>query len=202
MCKANCNLQMATSSIFVRKVDEIDAWLHLKILGSKYFPSTNVGSLLSRNPMTMKKKVLIRRLQDNLLIDFRRRGSHYECTTVSAIKEICERVKIRLHVRFCCAFTVEILCVSTARQAFEAWNVKIHLHVRFRSTFLFASASENAFLFSCMLTWAYWLTSLKCMKPSNSRGLGVAFTIIQKSSSFTGRGLNDNRKFTNTNPTL
>ncbi len=29
---------------------------------------------------------------DNVLIDFKRRGSHYECTTVSAIKEICERV--------------------------------------------------------------------------------------------------------------
>jgi hypothetical protein len=30
---------------------------------------------------------------DNMLIDFRRRGSHYECTTVAAIKEICERVR-------------------------------------------------------------------------------------------------------------
>ena len=32
-------------------------------------------------------------VMDNLLVDFKRRGSHYEVTTVSSIKDICEEVK-------------------------------------------------------------------------------------------------------------
>ena len=29
---------------------------------------------------------------DNMFVDFRRRGSHYEVTTVSSVKDICDRV--------------------------------------------------------------------------------------------------------------
>ena len=42
--------------------------------------------------MNCNQEALEKGILDNVLIDFRRRGSHYECTTVSAIKEICERV--------------------------------------------------------------------------------------------------------------
>ena len=42
--------------------------------------------------MNCNQEALEKGILDNLLIDFRRRGSHYECTTVSAIKEIGERV--------------------------------------------------------------------------------------------------------------
>ena len=42
--------------------------------------------------MNCNQEALEKGILDNLLIDFRRRGSHYECTTVSANKEICERV--------------------------------------------------------------------------------------------------------------
>merc|ERR1712241_959104 len=30
-------------------------------------------------------------VMDNVFVDFKRRGSHYECTTVSSIREICDR---------------------------------------------------------------------------------------------------------------
>ena len=41
---------------------------------------------------SFEQEALEKGMMDNVLIDFKRRGSHYECTTVSAIKEICERV--------------------------------------------------------------------------------------------------------------
>ena len=31
-------------------------------------------------------------VMENIFVDFRRRGSHYECTTISSIREICDRV--------------------------------------------------------------------------------------------------------------
>ena len=33
---------------------------------------------------------------DNIFVDFRRRGSHYEVTTVSSIKDICDRVSFKM----------------------------------------------------------------------------------------------------------
>ena len=32
-------------------------------------------------------------VMDNVFVDFKRRGSHYECTTVSSIRDICDRVR-------------------------------------------------------------------------------------------------------------
>ena len=63
-----------------------------------------VDKLLSDSPMTFAKcemeymncslEALEKGLLDNVLIDFRRRGSHFECTTVAAVKDVAERVKI------------------------------------------------------------------------------------------------------------
>ena len=33
-------------------------------------------------------------LEQNNVVDFKRRGSNYECTTVESIKDICVRVRI------------------------------------------------------------------------------------------------------------
>ena len=30
---------------------------------------------------------------DNVFVDFKRRGSHYECTTVSSIRDVCARAQ-------------------------------------------------------------------------------------------------------------
>lgn len=43
-------------------------------------------------PMACTQEELEKGLMSNMLIDFRRRGSKFECYTVSAIKEICDRV--------------------------------------------------------------------------------------------------------------
>ncbi len=32
-------------------------------------------------------------VMDNIFVDFRRKGSHYECTTVSSIREISRQVR-------------------------------------------------------------------------------------------------------------
>lgn len=32
-------------------------------------------------------------VQKNLIVDYRRRGSHFEATTVSQVKEICDKVR-------------------------------------------------------------------------------------------------------------
>ena len=37
-------------------------------------------------------KALEKGVMDNVFVDFKRRGSHYECTTVASIREICDRV--------------------------------------------------------------------------------------------------------------
>ena len=42
--------------------------------------------------MNCSQEALEKGKMDNVLIDFRRRGSHFECTTVAAIKDVCERV--------------------------------------------------------------------------------------------------------------
>ena len=42
---------------------------------------------MDSNMSSLEKGVL-----DNIFVDFRRRGSHYEVTTVSSIKDICDRV--------------------------------------------------------------------------------------------------------------
>lgn len=31
-------------------------------------------------------------LRDSLYVDYRKKGSYFECTTVQAVKEICEKV--------------------------------------------------------------------------------------------------------------
>jgi hypothetical protein len=46
--------------------------------------------------MNCNQEALEKGIMNNILVDFRRRGSHYECTTVSAIKDICDRVSCSL----------------------------------------------------------------------------------------------------------
>jgi len=60
-----------------------------------------VDKLVSDNPNWMVRcqpeyvdsdmKALEKGVMDNVFVDFKRRGSHYECTTVSSIREICNR---------------------------------------------------------------------------------------------------------------
>ena len=48
--------------------------------------------------MNCSQEALEKGKMDNVLIDFRRRGSHFECTTVASIKDVCERVsKVQVH---------------------------------------------------------------------------------------------------------
>ena len=42
--------------------------------------------------MNCTQEALEKGVMNNILVDFRRRGSQFECYTVSAIKEICDRV--------------------------------------------------------------------------------------------------------------
>ena len=43
-------------------------------------------------PMTCNQETLEKGIMSNILVDFRKRGNKFECYTVSAIKEICDRV--------------------------------------------------------------------------------------------------------------
>ena len=49
---------------------------------------------MDSNMSSLEKGVL-----DNIFVDFRRRGSHYEVTTVSSIKDICDRVSTEYWAR-------------------------------------------------------------------------------------------------------
>ena len=42
--------------------------------------------------MNCSQEALEKGMSDNVLIDFRRRGSHFECTTVAAIRDVIDRV--------------------------------------------------------------------------------------------------------------
>lgn len=42
--------------------------------------------------MRGSQQMMERWLQDLKLVDYRRRGSHFECTTIAAVKEICDKV--------------------------------------------------------------------------------------------------------------
>ena len=44
-------------------------------------------------PMTCNQETLEKGIMSNILVDFRKRGNKFECYTVSAIKEICDRVR-------------------------------------------------------------------------------------------------------------
>lgn len=45
-------------------------------------------------PMNCSLEAMEKGLQTNIFVDYRRRGSIYECTTVQAIRDICDKVKI------------------------------------------------------------------------------------------------------------
>ena len=51
-------------------------------------------------PMTCTQEALEKGIMSNILVDFRKRGNKFECYTVSAIKEICDRVSLIL-INFC-----------------------------------------------------------------------------------------------------
>ena len=44
--------------------------------------------------MNCTQEALEKGIMNNILVDFRRRGSQFECYTVSAIKDICDRVSM------------------------------------------------------------------------------------------------------------
>jgi hypothetical protein len=46
--------------------------------------------------MRGSQQMMERWLQDLKLVDYRRRGSHFECTTIAAVNEICDKVSINL----------------------------------------------------------------------------------------------------------
>ena len=46
--------------------------------------------------MNCTQEALEKGVMNNILVDFRRRGSQFECYTVSAIKEICDRVSFEI----------------------------------------------------------------------------------------------------------
>ena len=50
-----------------------------------------VGILISGRGSNMA--ALEKGVMDNIFVDFRRKGSHYECTTVSSIREISKQVR-------------------------------------------------------------------------------------------------------------
>ena len=66
--------------------------------------------------MNCTQEALEKGVMNNILVDFRRRGSQFECYTVSAIKEICDRVsfnctiffKLHLFVYLCYLFFYRI----------------------------------------------------------------------------------------------
>ena len=80
---------------------------------------TVVDKLVSEHPNGMVRcqpeyvdsdmKALEKGVMDNVFVDFKRRGSHYECTTVSSIREICDRVSCFLQSA---RGTIISLCVS------------------------------------------------------------------------------------------
>lgn len=63
-------------------------------------------------PMNCSQDAMEKGLQSNIFIDYRRRGSIYECTTVQAIREMCDKVCIfgtrnsRIHPSMCA-----IICI-------------------------------------------------------------------------------------------
>lgn len=48
-------------------------------------------------------------LQNNILVDYRRRGSIYECTPVQAIRELCGKVRKYFHLSLKFAFSVTVI---------------------------------------------------------------------------------------------
>ena len=100
---------------------------------------TVVDKLVSEHPNGMVRcqpeyvdsdmKALEKGVMDNVFVDFKRRGSHYECTTVSSIREICDRVSCFLEsVRG----TTLSLCIS--RISIVSWTFISALWTAFTRT--------------------------------------------------------------------
>ena len=52
--------------------------------------------------MNLTQEALEKGIMNNIIVDFKRRGSQFECYTLAGIKEICERVSILVDfVDFC-----------------------------------------------------------------------------------------------------
>lgn len=50
--------------------------------------------------MNCSQEAMEKGLQNNIFVDYRRRGSIYECTTVQAIREMCDKVsKVKEYFR-------------------------------------------------------------------------------------------------------
>lgn len=50
--------------------------------------------------MHCSQAMLEKGIDENIFIDYRRKGSHFECTTVASVKEICDKVWYRLSSHF------------------------------------------------------------------------------------------------------
>jgi hypothetical protein len=85
--------------------------------------------------MNCNQEALEKGIMDNVLIDFRRRGSHYECTTVSAIKDICERVTFKL-LKLASLSTYLILQVKKTLFFFFETELKLLAKETFNITFI------------------------------------------------------------------
>lgn len=48
-----------------------------------------IPEVMRYNQSAMEKGV-----QDNVFVDFKKKGVYYECTSVAAVKDICDKVKI------------------------------------------------------------------------------------------------------------
>lgn len=42
--------------------------------------------------MHCSQAMLEKGIDENIFLDYRRKGSHFECTTVASVKEICDKV--------------------------------------------------------------------------------------------------------------
>ena len=84
------------------RVEKWDFMMTRPVLIVGPLADTVVDKLVSEHPNGMVRcqpeyvdsdmKALEKGVMDNVFVDFKRRGSHYECTTVSSIREICDRV--------------------------------------------------------------------------------------------------------------
>jgi guanylate kinase len=83
------------------RVEKWDFMMTRPVLIVGPLADTVVDKLVSEHPNGMVRcqpeyvdsdmKALEKGVMDNVFVDFKRRGSHYECTTVSSIREICDR---------------------------------------------------------------------------------------------------------------
>ena len=108
------------------------------------------------------------------IVDFRRRGSHYECTTVSSIKQICERViqikKLFLNVKDVLNF---YSLIFFSNQMYLNYRINIAF-----STFIWNPLTDCISI-KCIQS-SFWLNSnlSKQSKKLKTRIVGVGWVVF------------------------